>query len=720
MPTNIIVGLSNDTIGVNNYDIYVNDCIGELVYVTTLTYSQFPYTFDIEQYLPNYAGCYNYYVSGDTGCICDGNYSIIPPSPTPTNTQTPSLTPTNTVTPTITVTNTLTPTNTATTTLTPTNTLTPTLTPTITRTLTPTPTITPSPPCICYENISVTLSCDTTQGQDCPSYVILNYTECDNTEVSVQLNYGSTLIITACTILNSVVMSNLVPTLDAELVVSIQNSTCCANPPLSPTPTQTVTPTNTQTPTITPTVTPTPLTFAVTISGCCIENTLSTTFSFPSAVSVGNSFYWTGNQQNPAQCYVITNVIAVGDVFSQPVATISELFDQCSGCTTVNVCPSPTPTVTPTVTPTPTVTSTVTFTPTMTSTVTPTPTQNLIYARVSPCCPDLYPPDTNVSISIPASSYSLPAIVVADGNCFTLGYQIPQPYTNNVVFESVFSTEASGCTDCVLVHPCPVPPEPDVPSQTPTNTPTPTPLTYFKLTPCCDYDPAITINQTVAASAFNFINNRIYILDGVAYTVAGPLNGSSPYVPTTIYGPYNNCSLALNAPVPQFSCYTPPAPTPSATPACDCRRYVSVSYTCDELDQSSFCAPSIDFTYIDCETLEQVQATIELYNYKVLQDCVIFDSVQPVNQLNPAELFLVEVGQSECCGSAPQSNDLIWEIRNCLTGLVSTMAGPASLTNGNTVRTTDLQCWLVMNLSNQNTYQYVYLSTQTSCNDCLS
>ena len=76
------------------------------------------------------------WVTGQTVCI---SASInIPPSQTPTNTQTPTVTPTNTITPSITPTNTVTPT------VTPTNTVTPTYTPTVTPS--PTQAVVPSDP----------------------------------------------------------------------------------------------------------------------------------------------------------------------------------------------------------------------------------------------------------------------------------------------------------------------------------------------------------------------------------------------------------------------------------------------------------------------------------------------------------------------------------------------------------------------------------------------
>lgn len=638
MPTNIVVGLENDIIGVTNYDIWVGDCVDELVFVTGLTFNQFPYVFDVEEYLTGYTCCYTYFVSGDTGCVCEGQYNVCTPTPTPTNTITPTVTPsiaispsnTMTVTPTQTVTPTVTITNTQTTTLTQ--------TPTNTSTNTPTRTVTPT-----------------------------------NTKT----------------------------------------------PDASPDPTPTNTPTNS----ITPTPTTTPVTFAVSISGCCYGNVLSTTFTFTGSVSVGDTFYWEGTQINPAQCYIITDVIAVGNVFGNPVDTITTIYNDCPSCTAVHLCPTPTPTVTSTVTTTPTVTVTNTITQTPTPTFTPTSTTNLIYRRVSPCCTENYPQNVTISMGMPANIGAGLTVIATNGQCYYTGYEIPAPYAINVIYQSTFSS-GNDCTNCVLANPCPAVPEGISPTPTKTVTPTPSSPTYWKLTSCCDeLDPSITVYDSVSSNAFNFINNRWYILDGVVYKVNGPQVGTSNYIPSTIYGPYNTCTLAQQAPVPQFDCYITPSPTPTSTPSCDCRRYIEVIYTCDQGEDTTIglCQPYLEFSYINCETLETMFATIELNSTKLINDCAVFESVQLVSSTNQNELFSVQQSQSECCGSYNGGDSLIWEIRNCGTGLVSTMIGPNTLTDGLTIKTTDNQCWLILGLDPGQQYEYTYESTfDGSCNNCLT
>lgn len=129
----IIIDLNNEILGINTYDVYVSNCVEppewQLV-ADDYTYEQFP-VFLLDSAYGITGDCYNYLISGDTGCICTGTGYLGTPTPTPTVTTssvTPSVTPTNTVTPSITPsitpTNTVTPTNSQT--VTPTNTVTPT------------------------------------------------------------------------------------------------------------------------------------------------------------------------------------------------------------------------------------------------------------------------------------------------------------------------------------------------------------------------------------------------------------------------------------------------------------------------------------------------------------------------------------------------------------------------------------------------------------------
>lgn len=65
------VGLNNGIIGVNNYDIYINDCVNPNEFVTGVTVSDLPYSFEITDFLPLYDCCYQITLSGDNGCSCE-------------------------------------------------------------------------------------------------------------------------------------------------------------------------------------------------------------------------------------------------------------------------------------------------------------------------------------------------------------------------------------------------------------------------------------------------------------------------------------------------------------------------------------------------------------------------------------------------------------------------------------------------------------------------
>ncbi len=140
MPNLVEIGLNSNVLGVNTYDVFVSECsptnwvqVGD-----DILFSQFPVYVLLSDY--GISDCYQYLISGDTGCECQGTGWVVTPTPTPTSSVTPSVTPTITpsITPTITTTPSVTPTS-VTPSVTPTNTITPTITPTNTPTPTPTP-----------------------------------------------------------------------------------------------------------------------------------------------------------------------------------------------------------------------------------------------------------------------------------------------------------------------------------------------------------------------------------------------------------------------------------------------------------------------------------------------------------------------------------------------------------------------------------------------------
>jgi len=145
----ITIGLNNEVLGVNTYDVFVSNCVNPPLWTQVaddITFSQFPQTF-LDSVYGITGTCYTYLVSGDTGCSCEGTGYTVSPSVTPTMTVTPSITPSITpspvspsVTPTITATPSITPT------ITPSISVTPTITPSISMTPTPTPS-----PLVCDE-----------------------------------------------------------------------------------------------------------------------------------------------------------------------------------------------------------------------------------------------------------------------------------------------------------------------------------------------------------------------------------------------------------------------------------------------------------------------------------------------------------------------------------------------------------------------------------------
>ena len=260
-------------------------------------------------------------------------FSVTPPTPsvTPTNTVTPTITPTNTPTPTVTITATNTPTPTVT--ETPTNTPTPTITPTPTGTLsvteTPTPTISETPTSTPTPTISETpTSTPTPTVTDTPT----------------------------------------------QTPTETPTPTISETPTNTPTPTVTDTPTQTPTPTITETPTNTPTPSVVFYSGLFFT---------------GNTNVDACNQINPSVTLYSTSPFYTFDqkVFTQPtndavywipfglfLASGSTSYEyQYTGFAPGLVDLGPCPTTTPTPTPTITVTPTNTVTPTITPTITPTP-----------------------------------------------------------------------------------------------------------------------------------------------------------------------------------------------------------------------------------------------------------------------------------------------------------------------------------------------------------
>lgn len=202
--------------------------------------------------------------------------ALIPPSPTPTPTntpsptQTPSNTPTPTVTPTqtptktptATPTRTPTPTATATPGLSPSQTPTPTITPTRTPTNTPTPSITPS--------ATPTITPTNTITPTVTPSVSLTPTNTPTPTVTptVTPTPGLSPTPTPTETATPTPTPSITPThTTTPTVTPTHTVTPTVTPSISPSVTPTVTPTSSVTPTVTPTVTPSPANLVVGIGG---------------------------------------------------------------------------------------------------------------------------------------------------------------------------------------------------------------------------------------------------------------------------------------------------------------------------------------------------------------------------------------------------------------------------------------------------------------------
>lgn len=165
----LTIGFNTEYYGIDTFDVFVSLCepTNWQLVANDITYENFPLTINLADYGISQVNCFQYYVSGNTGCyftrVVDATIGTICPSPTPT----PSVTPSNT--PTITPSSTVTPTNTMTATATPTS--------SITSTPTVTPTVTPTSSPICFEYLL------NTPGSPNTTNSVWNFTRCDGQQV---------------------------------------------------------------------------------------------------------------------------------------------------------------------------------------------------------------------------------------------------------------------------------------------------------------------------------------------------------------------------------------------------------------------------------------------------------------------------------------------------------------------------------------------------------
>jgi hypothetical protein len=380
-------------------------------------------------------------------------FSVTPPTPsvTPTNTVTPTVTPTNT--PTVTETPTPTVTDTPTSTPTPTVTETPTSTPSVSETPTPTVTETPTPtPTISETPTNTPTPTISETPTETPTPTV---TETPTSTPSVSETPTPTVTETPTNTptVTDTPTSTPTPTVTetpTETPTPTVTETPTSTPSVSetPTPTVTETPTNTPTPTVTetPTETPTP-----TISETPTNTPTPTISETPTETPT------------PTVTETPTNTPTVTDTpTSTPTPTISE-----------------TPTNTPTVTDTPTSTPTPTIseTPTQTPTPTPTPTPTSIFYSGIFCTGET---QNDACICTGSTTlYSTSPFYTFDQKVFTqpindAAYWAPFGLfmvSGGTAYQYQFTGFAPGLVEIGV---CPTPtPTPTI-SETPTLTPTPT------------------------------------------------------------------------------------------------------------------------------------------------------------------------------------------------------------------------------------------------------
>jgi hypothetical protein len=361
-------------------------------------------------------------------------FSVTPPTPsvTPTNTVTPTVTPTNT--PTVTETPTPTVTGTPTSTPTPTVTETPTSTPSVSETPTPTvtetPTITPS--------VSETPTPTVTETPTPTPTISETPTETPTPTVTETPTSTPSVSETPTpTVTDTPTPTPTISETPTETPTPTVTETPTSTPSVSETPTPTVTDTPTPTPTIseTPTETPTPtVTETPTSTPSVSETPTPTVTETPTSTPTPTISETPTETPTPTVTETPTSTPSVSET---PTPTVTE---------TPTSTPTPTISETPTETPTPTVTETPTSTPSVSETPTNTPT---------PTVTDT--PTPTPTISETPTNTPTPTISETPTNTPTV---TETPTNTPTVTDTPTST--------------PTPTISETPTNTPTNTPTPT------------------------------------------------------------------------------------------------------------------------------------------------------------------------------------------------------------------------------------------------------
>jgi hypothetical protein len=420
-------------------------------------------------------------------------FSVTPPTPsvTPTNTVTPTVTPTST--PTVTETPTPTVTDTPTSTPTPTVTETPTSTPSVSETPTPTvtetPTITPS--------VSETPTPTPTISETPTSTPSVSETPTPTSTPSVSETPTPTVTDTPTP----------TPTIS-------ETPTNTPTPTISETPTETPTPTVTETPTSTPSVSETPT---------------PTVTETPTSTSTPTISETPTNTPTPTVTETLTSTPSVSET---PTPTVTD-----TPTPTPTISETPTNTPTPTVTETPTSTPSVSETPTSTPSVSETPTPTVTETPTITPTPTISETPTNTptpTISETPTETPTPTVTETPTNTPTVT-ETPTETPTPTVTDTPTSTPTPTVTDTPTPTPTisetptntPTPTISETPTETPTPTVTETPTNTPTVTDTPTSTPTPTISETPTNTPTPTITPTPSPIVGKAYTLMSVTNTPS-------------------------------------------------------------------------------------------------------------------------------------------------------------------------------------------------
>jgi hypothetical protein len=519
-----------------------------------------------------------------SNCTNCANNIPITPSPTPTFTVTPSYTPTNTPTETETPTPTPTFTQTPTETETPTPTPTFTQTPTETETPTPTPTFTQTPTETETPTPTPTFTLTQTITQTLTSSIggTLTPTETETPTPTPTFTQTPTETETPT------------PTPTFTLTQTItQTPTSSIGGTL--TPTETETPTPTPTPTYTPTPSPTEPYDVYLFSSCCDGSLFR--FEYVSGTLNEGDTYIISSSLDFTGCATILPYAATGPLYSASGVVFTNSGGDCTVCEGFSPCPSPTPTMTPTITQTPTLT--VTESPTPTPTITETPTNT----PTPSVTPTMSP--TTVCDCVEYTLVNTSDVIVAEVQYIDCLYNDQQ-----IELSPFESTSVCACQGSVI-YPLEVTVTldgdcPPIPSQTrtpnPTATPTPTNV------PCTEDDFCLyTQLSSLQTYNGNYVsggtyNSRPYFVGDGTTTGYIFYNGSYWCLSDSLGGPcYLQGAFPCNSPCPDISANfftVGPCPTPTPSPLnCNTLDF-NAYFDCDYVPYPTP-SPSIDCDLLD-------------------------------------------------------------------------------------------------------------------------